>query len=47
VFSREYQDIIRQTPHIRYKTSVVVWIALGIVLFLLVALVAVGLFSKH
>lgn len=30
VFSNEYQEIIRQTPHIRYKTSIIVWIFLGL-----------------
>jgi hypothetical protein len=39
VFSPEYREIIRQTPHIRYKTSIIVWIAL----FLLLALIAVAI----
>lgn len=35
VFSEEYQDVIAQTPHIKYRTSVLVWIFLGLVVFLL------------
>jgi hypothetical protein len=43
VFSPEYQEVIAQTPHIKYRTSIVVWIALGILL-LLVLLGVVGIF---
>jgi len=39
VFSDEYRDVIEQTPHIKYRTSIIVWIFLG----LLILLVAVGL----
>lgn len=39
VFSDEYQRVIEQTPHIVYKTSVVVWI----LLILLIALISFGL----
>ena len=35
VFSDDYKRIIEQTPHIKYKTSIVVWIFLGILLLLL------------
>jgi hypothetical protein len=37
VFSDEYRLVIEQTPHIKYKTSIVVWIFLGLVLLLIVA----------
>jgi hypothetical protein len=41
VFSEEYRAIIEQTPHIKYRTSIVVWILLGLVLLALgVALTA-------
>lgn len=41
VFSDEYQIVIEQTPHIKYRTSIIVWIFLGLVLALMgVALVA-------
>lgn len=36
VFSDEYQEIIRQTPEVKYRTSVIVWRVLG--LFALVIL---------
>lgn len=35
VFSEQYKQVIEQTPHIRYRTSKVVWILLGLVLLLL------------
>jgi len=38
VFSPEYQNVIAATPQIRYKTSIIIWILLG----LLVALIIVG-----
>lgn len=36
VFSPEYQAVIAQTPQIRYRTSKVVWILLGLVLLIIV-----------
>jgi hypothetical protein len=36
VLSRPYVEIRRATPHIKYKTSIVVWILLALVLVLLV-----------
>lgn len=39
VFSENYKRIIEQTPHIQYKTSIIVWIFVG----LLFALVLFGL----
>ena len=41
VFSVEYQAVIEQTPHIKYHTSIVIWILLGLV----VALIAFGLIA--
>ena len=41
VFSDEYEDVIRQTPHIKYKTSIVVWIFLG----LLILVFAIGIIA--
>jgi hypothetical protein len=35
VFSEEYQVVIEQTPHIKYRTPLVVWILLGLVLFVI------------
>ncbi len=41
VFSDEYQAVIQQTPHIKYRTSIVVWILFGLLVLALVA----GLFA--
>ena len=43
VFSDEYRRVIEQTPHIVYKTSVVVWILLlALIGFGIVAAVVTG-----
>ncbi len=34
IFSDEYNEIIRQTPEMKYRTSIVVWIFLGLLLLL-------------
>ena len=41
VFSDEYKAIIEQTPHIKYRTSIVIWILLA-VLVLLIGFAFVG-----
>lgn len=40
VFSPEYKEVIAQTPHMKYKTSPVVWIALGLLVVVFVFMVA-------
>jgi hypothetical protein len=35
IYSPQYKEIIQATPHIRYKTSIIVWIFLFILLGLL------------
>ncbi len=35
VLSEEYAEVRRATPHIKYKTSIVVWILLGVLVLLL------------
>lgn len=42
VCSQEYKEIIARTPHIRYKTSIAVWILLGLICLVL-ALGVVGM----
>ncbi len=39
VFSDEYRQIREQTPHIRYKTSMILWIFVGLIVIL--ALIAI------
>jgi hypothetical protein len=43
IFSAEYQDVIAATPHIKYRTSIVVWIFLA----LLVALIAFAILGPY
>ncbi len=43
VFSDEYKEVIRQTPDIKYRTSVIVWIFV-LLLFAVLSLVATLLF---
>jgi len=45
VFSAEYQRIIAQTPHVKHRTSVVAWVALGLILAIALVLVFVGISS--
>ena len=35
VFSDEYQQVMAATPHIKYKTSIIVWIFLGLLVVLI------------
>lgn len=35
VMSPQYKEIIAATPHIKYKTSIVVWIFLGLLIFVI------------
>jgi hypothetical protein len=47
VFSDEYQAVIRQTPHIKYRTSIVVWICFGLLLLLLGAGILAAIFTRR
>jgi hypothetical protein len=42
VFAQDYQGIIAATPHIKSRTSIVVWIALGLLLLLVVLAIALA-----
>ena len=44
LFSPEYQDVIAATPHVRYRTSILVWIFLAVVLGLLFLAVLMPMF---
>lgn len=41
VFSPQYHQAIATTPHVKYKTHIIVWILLGII----IVLIALGLFA--
>jgi hypothetical protein len=42
IFAPDYAEIVAATPHIKYRTSIVVWIVLALVLVFVAALVLVG-----
>lgn len=46
VFSQEYKQVIEATPEIKYKTSILIWVLLGIVLLGLLAAMLIPL-VKH
>ncbi len=45
VFSPAYQAIIQQTPHVKYRTSIIVWIILGLLVLFVVFIIAMGVMS--
>jgi hypothetical protein len=45
IFSPEYLDVIAATPHVKYRTSIIVWIFLGLVVLLIAAAIIVPLFK--
>lgn len=47
VLSDEYKQIIAQTPHIKYKTSIIVWVFLGLLVLVLLFGLGVAIFSKR
>jgi hypothetical protein len=47
VMSAEYAQVIAQTPHIKYKTSIIVWIFVGLVVALVVVGIIGALVSKR
>lgn len=47
VYSEEYQQVIAQTPHIKYRTSILIWILLGIVLLIVVAGLIAAMTSRR
>jgi hypothetical protein len=46
VFSEEYRDVMAQTPHIKYRTSIVVWILLGLIVFAIAAALILPLLAR-
>ena len=47
VFSESYQDVITATPHIKNKTSIIVWVFLGLLVASLAMVVIGALMSMH
>jgi len=46
IFEADYKDIIEATPHVKYRTSIVVWIVLGLLVVAFVGLIAAAVFVK-
>jgi hypothetical protein len=44
IFSPEYQEVIALTPHVKYRTSILVWIFLGLVVIVAAAAFIAPLF---
>jgi hypothetical protein len=45
LFEPDYAGIVAATPHIQYRTSIVIWILLGIIVLLVAAAVLVPILS--
>jgi hypothetical protein len=46
IFAPEYQEVIEATPHVKYRTSIVVWIFLALLIGLILLGVTVALFRR-
>jgi hypothetical protein len=46
VFSPAYRDVVAATPHVKYKTSIVVWIVLALLLGLIAFAVLAPMFAR-
>lgn len=46
ILSAEYADIVAATPHVKYRTSIVVWIFLGLIVLAIGAAILVPLFAR-
>jgi len=42
IFEDDYKDIIEATPHVKYRTSIIVWIVVGILVLAVVGLIAIS-----
>ncbi len=46
IFESDYPDIVAATPEIKYRTSVVIWVLLGLVILAVVAAVVVPVMGR-
>jgi hypothetical protein len=46
VFTPEYQEVIEATPHVKYRTSIVVWICLALLVGLILLGVTMAFFNR-
>jgi hypothetical protein len=42
IFEDDYKDIIEATPHVKYRTSIIVWIVLGLLVLAIAGIIAVA-----
>ncbi len=47
VFSREYKEVIRKTPHIKYRTSIIVKVLVGFLIFVILLGLLAFIFSPR
>jgi hypothetical protein len=47
IFEDDYKDIVEATPHIKYRTSVIVWIMVGLLLLAAIGIIAAVSFGRH
>lgn len=47
VFSDDYKLVIEQTPHIKYRTSLIIWILLGFLLLLVLLGLLAAIFARR
>ena len=46
IYEPQYQDVIEATPHVKYRTSIIVWIFLALLLALFAFAIGLPLFGK-
>lgn len=46
IFSDEYQSIVDATPHIKYKTSIIIWIFLALLILMIGAVVVIPMMNR-
>ena len=46
IFTPEYEEIRKATPHVRYRTSIVVWIVVGLLVLAMAAAVVIPMLSR-
>ena len=45
VFADDYSAVIAATPHLRYRTSIIVWIAVGLLLLAILGVIVIATFE--
>jgi len=46
IFEDDYKDIIAATPHVKHRSSMLVWIVLGLLLIVLIAIIFAATFNR-